>query len=356
MKFNYWVVVLLLLVTNFTASANNIVFSRDQQTKLMNEFRRYEAIASQGGWPKITLDRKYYMRGHSSNVIAQVKKRLKLTGDYAAEDMSPLFTDELAAAVLNVRERFGLPLVGNIDAPLIEALNVPVEKRLAQIRANAKRVSEIQVAKQGIHLVANIPDFKLHVYENGEEVFDMDIVVGKESTRTVMFSAVMNQVVFSPYWNVPASIVRNELLPAARRDKNYLRNNGYEIVGNAGGLPSIRQKPGAGNSLGKVKFLFPNPHSIYFHDTPAKSLFKMDQRAYSHGCIRLAEPAKLAQYLLKNDPQWKAENIAKAMNSGREQVVRLKKGVPVSIVYFTAWVDETGKLNFRDDIYGRDKA
>jgi L,D-transpeptidase YcbB len=128
-----------------------------------------------------------------------------------------------------------------------------------------------------------------------------------------------------------------------------------EITGNEGGLPVIRQLPGGKNSLGKVKFLFPNSFNIYFHDTPAKSLFERDKRAYSHGCIRLAEPEKMAQYLLRDHPEWTPERIREAMNSGDEQHVKLKKRVPVIITYYTAWVDEQGLLNFRDDIYSHDK-
>jgi L,D-transpeptidase YcbB len=127
-----------------------------------------------------------------------------------------------------------------------------------------------------------------------------------------------------------------------------------EIVGEEDGAPKIRQLPGEKNSLGKVKFLFPNSFNIYFHDTPAKSLFEKDKRAYSHGCIRLAEPEKMANYLLKDQPEWTPERIAEAMNSGNEQHVNLKKRIPVIITYYTSWVDENGLINFRDDIYSHD--
>jgi murein L,D-transpeptidase YcbB/YkuD len=127
-----------------------------------------------------------------------------------------------------------------------------------------------------------------------------------------------------------------------------------EITGTEGGLPVIRQLPGDKNSLGKVKFLFPNSFNIYFHDTPAKALFEKDKRAYSHGCIRLSDPVKMAEYLLKDNSQWTSDKIIEAMNSGNEQIVKIKDPVPVFITYYTAWVDDGGQLNFRDDIYGRD--
>ena len=183
----------------------------------------------------------------------------------------------------------------------------------------------------------------------------MNVVVGKEGHNTMMFTGNLNQVVFSPYWNLPPSIVKKEILPAIERNPNYLASHHMEITGNEGGLPVIRQLPGEDNSLGKVKFLFPNSFNIYFHDTPAKTLFDKDKRAYSHGCIRLSDPVKMANYLLKDDAEWPAENIDAAMNSGKEKYVKLKKPVPVLITYYTAWVDDSGLLHFADDIYGHDK-
>jgi len=183
----------------------------------------------------------------------------------------------------------------------------------------------------------------------------MPVVVGKEGHNTTLFSDMLTTIVFSPYWNVPPTIVKKEIMPAMEKDPNYLAANDMEITGTEDGLPVVRQKPGDKNSLGKVKFLFPNTFNIYFHDTPAKGLFEKDVRAYSHGCIRLSEPVKLADYLLQDDPKWTPEKINEAMNRGQEQYVKLKDPVPVFITYYTAWVDENGQLNFRDDIYGHDK-
>jgi murein L,D-transpeptidase YcbB/YkuD len=183
----------------------------------------------------------------------------------------------------------------------------------------------------------------------------MNVVVGKEGHNTMMFTGDLNQVVFSPYWNVPPSIVKSEILPALAKDPSYLAKNNMEQTGTEGGLPVIRQLPGPGNSLGRVKFLFPNSFNIYFHDTNAKSLFNKDKRAYSHGCIRLAEPEKMAQYLLRHQPDWTPERISEAMNSGKEKFVKLKDPIPVFITYYTSWVDENNQLNFREDIYKHDQ-
>ncbi len=145
-------------------------------------------------------------------------------------------------------------------------------------------------------------------------------------------------------------------MPKMAANPNYLAEQDLEITGNEGGLPVIRQKPGEKNSLGKVKFLFPNSFNIYFHDTDAKALFDKDKRAYSHGCIRLSEPEKMADYLLQDNPSWPPDKIIEAMNSGKEQFVKIKHPVPVFITYYTSWVGDNGRVNFRDDIYGRDSS
>lgn len=183
----------------------------------------------------------------------------------------------------------------------------------------------------------------------------MDVVVGADATRTVIFSDTLSRIVFSPYWGVPTSIVQNEVLPAMKKDPNYLSKKGMERIGGSDANPLIRQKPGAGNALGRVKFLFPNSYSIYFHDTPSKGAFARESRAFSHGCIRLSKPQDLADYLLRNDSTWTPEKIKKAMFGEKEITVNLPKAErrPVMIGYFTAWVDN-GQLNFRDDVYGND--
>jgi murein L,D-transpeptidase YcbB/YkuD len=189
----------------------------------------------------------------------------------------------------------------------------------------------------------------LHVYDGNKTVFDMVVVVGKVGNNTMMFNGDLNQIYFSPYWNVPQSIIKNEINPAVARNPNYLANKNMERIG--GG---VRQRPGPGNALGKVKFIFPNSFNMYFHDTPSKSLFGQDKRAFSHGCIRLSEPQKMAEWLLRNQPEWTQEKIVSAMNQTTEKGVKLKDPVPVFVIYYTSWVDNDGELNFRDDVYQHD--
>ncbi|MBD0333168.1 MAG: L,D-transpeptidase family protein [Chitinophagaceae bacterium] len=184
----------------------------------------------------------------------------------------------------------------------------------------------------------------------------MPVVVGKEGTSTLMFSGKIKQIIFNPIWNIPRSIVQTEILPKMKTDKSYLKKKNIEIVSEKDTIPTLRQLPGKDNPLGKVKFLFPNTFDIYLHDTPDKNLFKRKDRALSHGCIRVADAAKLAQYLLENQSGWTENKIREAMSSGKEQTVTVKNSKPVYISYYTAWVDETGKMNFRNDVYGHDKS
>jgi murein L,D-transpeptidase YcbB/YkuD len=355
-KITLFVSLLCLLVTHAysipAGSSNPTPYSA---VLLQQALSRYTQIDKNGGWQKITLNKKHYAKGESADVVTAIKKRLQASGDLENKDVSPLFTSELENAVLKAQRRFGLKENGIVDAVLVSMLNVPVEARIRQLRANLDRMQSAPAEGPGRRIVVNIPEYKLHIYEGSSHVLEMNVVVGTEKNRTAIFRDVMTHVVFSPYWNVPPAIVQNEIRPAMTRSKNYLSRNGYEITGYEGGLPVIRQKPGKNNSLGLVKFLFPNEHDIYFHDTPAKSLFSQRVRAYSHGCVRLSQPALLAEYLLQTDPQWTSAKISQAMNAGKEQWVRLSQPVPVIITYFTAWIDHEGILNFRDDIYGYDK-
>ena len=326
-----------------------------QYELLQKQLSRYHAIAEDGGWGIIRLDRKNYRPGDRGPAIPALKKRLRASGDFHSKDTSALYTQELHDAVRKVQRRFGFQQNGLVFKEFVNQLNVPVEKRIQQLQLNMQRAREMAPNTGGTRLVANIPEFTLYVYEGDRIAFTMPIVVGTESNKTVVFNDEMQQIVFSPYWNVPPSIVRNEILPAMRKSRNYLSRNNMEQTGTENGLPVIRQRPGKSNSLGLVKFLFPNSHNIYFHDTPAKSLFQIRKRTFSHGCIRLAEPQKLATYLLRDHPDWTPDKIESAMKSGKEQYVKLPQKVPVSITYFTAWVDGDGLLNFREDIYGHDK-
>jgi murein L,D-transpeptidase YcbB/YkuD len=322
---------------------------------LKKQLENYYNIAKAGGWPQINTSKKTLKKGSSDPSVAIIKKRLQITGDMPGKDSSQVFNDSLETAVKNYQARMGYTPDGVVTASLIKDMNVPAMKRLEQILMNMGRMRWMPTKPSGQLIVVNIPEFVLHVYEGNKQAWQMNVVVGKEGHNTMMFTGDLNQVVFSPYWNVPPSIVKNEIVPKLASNPDYLATHNMEEVGTEGGLPKIRQLPGEGNSLGRVKFLFPNSFNIYFHDTPAKSLFEKDKRAYSHGCIRLAEPEKMAQYLLRDNPEWTQQKIEAAMNSGDEKYVKLKNPVPVIITYYTAWVDDSGRLNFRDDIYDHDK-
>jgi murein L,D-transpeptidase YcbB/YkuD len=275
-------------------------------------------------------------------------------GNYTTGDTTITYNPELVTAVKQAEASFGLKQDGIIDAALIKRLNIPVEDRMKQMLVNLERMKWMPEVPANF-LLANIPEYRLHVVENGKEVLGMNIVVGKAANRTVIFSDQLKYVVFSPYWNIPRSIVRNEIYPAMKRSSSYLRRNNMEVTGYSNGLPIVRQKPGNSNALGHVKFIFPNSYNIYFHDTPSRSLFNKQERAFSHGCIRLQQPFDLSVYLLRNQPEWTNEKIKAAMNSSKEKWVTLDKTVAVFITYFTSWVDEDGVLHFTDDIYGHDK-
>ncbi|MDQ6757805.1 MAG: L,D-transpeptidase family protein [Bacteroidota bacterium] len=321
---------------------------------LKQQLIKYVDIAKNGGWPQINADAKQFKKGASSPSIAALKRHLQITGDMPAGDTSRMFDDTLVNGIKQFQNRLGYKPNGTITATIIKDLNVPVEKRIEQILVNLNRMRWMPQEPEGKLILVNIPEFELHFLDGKNKIFDMDVVVGKEGHNTMMFTGKLSTIVFSPYWNVPPSIVKKEIMPHMASNPNYLASQNMEVTGNAGGLPVIRQLPGEKNSLGKVKFLFPNSFNIYFHDTPAKGLFNQDKRAYSHGCVRLSDPLKMAEYLLKDNSEWPPEKIIDAMNSGNEKFVKIKDPVPVIITYYTAWVDENGQLNFRDDIYKRD--
>lgn len=321
-----------------------------QYNLLKDYLLKYYEIERAGGWKPIPVNKKSLKSGDTSSSIPSIKHHLFLTGDLAQDDASNVFDSKLEQAVKNFERRYGFKEDGIISQSHIAEMNRPLSERLQQILINMERIRWVSIGQDDDYLLVNIPEFRLHVFEKGKQQFEMNVIVGKEITSTGIFTARLKHIVFSPYWNVPTSILVKEIQPAIRRNKNYLANNHMEWSG--GG---VRQKPGPWNALGLVKFLFPNSFGMYMHDTPTKSLFEREKRTFSHGCIRIAEPKKLARYLLRNDPAWDSLNITNAMNAGKEQYVTLKQNPPVFIAYFTAWVDQYGKLNFRDDVYGYDK-
>jgi murein L,D-transpeptidase YcbB/YkuD len=288
--------------------------------------------------------------GDSSALLIQLKSRLRQLGD-STVNFSNVYDTLLLNAVMRFKDRHGLKPDRKINNAFLKQLNVPIHQRINQIIVNLERMRWIPADDHGGEfLLVNIPEFKLHYYRNNSPDWACNVVVGKSMTKTVIFSGHLQYIVFSPYWYIPPSIIQKEIKPGMAHNPNYLSNNRMEWNGG-----NVRQLPGKENSLGLVKFIFPNSNNIYLHDSPSKSLFNEDVRAFSHGCIRVAKPEELAQRLLKQNPVWTPQKIRAAMNRGVEQSVVLKQKIPVYIGYFTAFVDHNGALNFRDDIYQRDE-
>ena len=272
-------------------------------------------------------------------------------------DSTQTWTDNLTAGIQKFQGNHGFTADGKLTDEQIKQLNVPVVYRIKQLLINLSRMRLMVQEPEGKFIYVNIPEYQLHVTEKGHKIFDMPVVVGKQGNNTRSFAGNMNQVVFAPHWNIPENIIREEIAPELENNPNYLEEHHMELNGNLpDGSPAIRQKPGADNALGRVKFLFPNSFDIYFHDTPAKSFFEKDKRAYSHGCIRLSDPVKLAKYVLQDDKKWNEAAINTALNDTVEKFVAIKEPIPVLITYYTAWTDENGQLHFAEDIYGHDKA
>jgi len=332
-----------------------------QYEQLKAHLRKYHLLDSLSTWSAISLGELRKLEfGQRSPAVPDIRQRLMLLGDLTTSGdtlwmNSPVYDSTVVMAIQRFQLRHGLHSDGVIGTGVVTALNTTPSARLRTMLVNMERLRWVQEEYAPDQILVNIPEFKLHVFEHGEEVMSMDVVVGTVATRTVIFSDSLSQIVFSPTWTIPRSIVQGEILPAMARDPNYLRKKGMEQIGGSAANPIIRQRPGAGNALGRVKFLFPNSYSIYFHDTPSKGGFAREKRAFSHGCIRLSQPAALAEYLLRSDTAWTPERIREAMYSGKEKYVRLPRKRPVSIGYFTAWVDAKGLLHFRDDVYGHDE-
>lgn len=327
-----------------------------KQYYLLKEvLQQYRKIEKNGGWKAIAIDTtvKSYKPGDSATVIAQIRTRLFITDDISRDSKSAVYDDELATGILKFKKRSGNLLNKTILPEHIKYMNVSVADRIKTIMVNMERCRWISndITKSKELIVVNIPAYELTFFRDGKPELRSKVVVGKAMHKTVIFSAPMKYIVFRPYWNVPTSILKKEILPAIEKNPNYLAEHNMEWKDG-----NVRQRPGPENSLGLVKFLFPNSNAIYLHDTPSKSLFGKEDRAFSHGCIRVAKPKELAAMIMKNDPKWNPEKIETKMNGGDEYWYTLKNKIPVYIGYFTAWVDTEGVVHFYEDVYKRDEA
>ncbi|MDI1255557.1 MAG: L,D-transpeptidase family protein [Flavobacterium sp.] len=324
-----------------------------QYYKLKKGLKRYRDIQQKGGWGTITLPEgiKSIKENEISPTVAQVRKRLFITGDLSADSQSATFDTDLKNGLANYQKRYNRKPDNLITPNLVKEMSISVEERIKTIIVNMERCRWIDpdIAESKELIAVNIPSYTLQYRQNNKVILTSNVVVGKDLNKTVVFSGQMSYIVFSPYWNIPTSILEKEIKPGIDKDANYLEKHNMEWNGN-----QVRQKPGAENSLGLIKFMFPNSNNIYLHDTPAKSLFGKDNRAFSHGCVRVEKARDLAIEILKNDKNWTPAKIDAAMHTGKESQYSLKRKIPVYIAYFTAWADDNGNVSFYDDVYNRD--
>jgi murein L,D-transpeptidase YcbB/YkuD len=324
-----------------------------QYYKLRDVLEKYRQIQKNNDWDPITMDQSFQELKplDSSKTIGQIRHRLAVLGDLKEDSKRNVYDQELMDAVLNYKRKYGLTLNYKITSEHIDQMNEPIEDRIRTIMLNMERCrwipAELEKGKE--YVMVNIPSYHLVYVKNGTYELVSDVFVGSRLNKTVIFSSKIDRIVFSPYWTVPQSIVKNELKSAIASDKNYLKDHNMEWYNG-----TIRQKPGPNNSLGLVKLLFPNPNDIYMHDTPAKSLFLAQDRAFSHGCINVQKAKDLAIAILKDYPDWPIDRIDKSMSGEKETVCMLKNKIPIYIGYFTAWVNDAGEISFYKDVYDRD--
>ena len=332
---------------------------------------KYRKLKNEGGWPTIPQGTKL-KPGQSSASVSLLRKRLAngaTVTDSAAKDV---YDSALVAAVKAFQTSHGLKPDGNVGGETLQLLNIPIDQKIRTIILNMERWRWIPKSFEPDYLLVNIPEYRLRVYEKGQEKMTMKVIVGKTMNSTPIFSDKMEYVVLSPYWNVPFSIIEKELIPNLIANPSYLERLDMEVVTNKAEPvdPSsidwasvtestwkytIRRRPGPKNDLGDVKFIFPNSNDVYLHDTPHDELFSQASRDFSHGCVRVEKPIDLAVYLLRNVPGYDRSKIQSVISERKEKHVALKKVIPVYLVYFTAWADGNGNVSFREDIYNHDK-
>jgi len=344
--------------------------------RLRGALSTYSNIKKSGCWPEVPARRKM-QKGDQGTWISVLRSRLIISGDLPESTHSNphYFDDVLEDGVRRFQARHGLEVDGVVGSKTLAALNVPVEDRITQIRLNMERWRWLPQDLGERHVMVNTADFKLNIIENEKTTESIRAIVGKRKRPTPVLSQKIRHLELNPYWNIPFNIALNDIIPSIKKDPNYLPNNNIRIFENweenARELPPesidwsqitkrnftyrFRQDPSNSNALGRVKFMFPNKFSIYLHDTPSRNLFNMTKRTFSSGCIRIEKPIQLADYLLRDHPKWNLEKLIAAVNSKKNKTILLSHPINIHILYWTAWVDNDGIINFREDIYGRDR-
>jgi murein L,D-transpeptidase YcbB/YkuD len=342
--------------------------------ELKNALKRYRRIQAAGGWTRINAGATLRVNVQDAR-IETLRRHLVITGDLPTETRTDgdRFDPALEAAVKRYQSRHGLAADGAVGPETLEALNIPVEDRIIQLMLNMERWRWFPDNLGSRYIMVNIPGFELELVDDQAVVLSMRAIVGRKSRPTPILTSRMTYLELNPYWNIPQKIARQDILPKIQDDPEYLSRNGIRVFDSWqedappldplgidwAGLSEnhfpyrLRQQPAGKNALGRIKFIFPNRQSVYIHDTPGKSLFSRSQRLFSSGCIRVEDPLELAQYLLK-DQRWNRRKLALAVEKGQNRTIVLQTPVPVHLVYFTAWADIDGRVQFRDDVYGRD--
>jgi L,D-transpeptidase YcbB len=327
----------------------------------------YRAIEANGGWPNVPAGPTLRPNGSDERVPA-LAARLAVTGDLPPDFVpaaGTMYAGSLVDGVRNFQARHGLGPDGIVGAATLAELNVPVAERVEQIRANLERVRWVFYDPESEFLVVNIAGFRLYLLRRGDVVWRTRVQVGRPYRQTPIFKAEMTYLVVNPTWTVPPGILRNDILPAVRRNPDYLASRNIELFDQNDMLVDpatvdwsrrsfpyrFVQRPGADNALGRIKFMFPNEHSVYLHDTPSLDLFDRDSRAFSSGCIRVENPFELAEQLLGARAR---DRLDAVVASGRTQTVFLDKPMTVTLLYWTVEPDAEGRVTFLPDVYERD--
>lgn len=362
---------------DFKAALRELWPAHSGYTTLRNALAQLRSLAAANGWPVLD-DSKTIKPGDSHSAVVDLRRRLAVSGEIGPIDPdndSLFFDTSLASAVKQFQQRNGLKADGIVGRNTIDMLNVPVEHRIRQVVVNLERWRWLPHDLGGRYIIVNTADFNLKAVEKGNVQLQMRVVVGRPARRSPVFSAKMTYLVVNPYWNVPRTIAVEDILPEVQKDVSYLAHRGIRVLQNweldapevdpatvdwhayhAGRFPfRLRQDPGPYNDLGRFKFMFPNPFAVYLHDTPNRSLFKHVQRDFSSGCIRLESPLVLANFVLAGDKRWTPDTLTEAIEKGETRTIRLEHPVPVHLLYMTAWADKTGVIQFRSDIYDRDR-
>jgi murein L,D-transpeptidase YcbB/YkuD len=366
-----------LATEQITATLHSLLPPYAEYTRLRQALVQYRRLAAHGGWPTLADGPPLHQGDQNERVVA-LRYRLRRTGDLitppAADEA--LFDKAVEQAVGAFQKRHGLAVDGIVGSVTLAAMNVSVEERVRQLILNLDRRRWLPRQLGHRYVLINIPDFTVRVVEDDQPVLTMRAVVGKPSWPTPVLSSVVTHLIFNPFWEVPARIISQEILPHLRRDPAYLAQHHLRVIQgweaksqtidprtidwstvSATRFPyRLRQDPGPGNALGRVKFVFPNRFHASMHDTPSRELFARPMRAFSHGCIRLEKPLELAAYVLREASAGSREAIDTTVASGMTRQVPLPQPLPVHLVYHTAWVDTDGTVHFRTDIYGHDQA